>query len=379
MAPVTNDSRGSIEPFVAANSMGYNQKVEGLNTVLVTGGAGFVGSHTIVELLKVGYEVVVVDNFVNSIPPQNGSKLPPVLERVQKITGKTLHFHELDLTDRESLRKLFKMHKIGAVIHFAALKAVGESVKRPLDYYFNNITGTVTLLQVMGEVGLKRLVFSSSSTVYGSAKYFPTDEEHTTGVGVTNPYGRTKFVCEEIMKDLAKTSKDWQIVLLRYFNPVGAHDSGMIGEDPLDIPVNLMPYIAQCAVGRRERVDVFGGDWETRDGTCIRDFMHVMDLAEGHNAALGKLFDENFSGAKAYNLGRGQGVTVLEMIAAFSRACGKEIPYEIVGRRNGDVRQTTSSGKLAEKELGWKARRTVDNMCADAWRWQSNNPNGYRT
>lgn len=354
------------------------QKVEGLDTVLVTGGAGFVGSHTIIELLKVGYEVVVVDNFVNSIPPQNGCSLPPVLERVQEITGKTLHFHELTLTDREAIRNIFKMYKIDAVIHFAALKAVGESVKRPLDYYYNNLTGTVTLLQVMDEVGMRRLVFSSSSTVYGSAKYFPTDEKHTTGTGVTNPYGRSKYVCEEIMKDVAKTTKDWKLILLRYFNPVGAHESGLIGEDPLGIPVNLMPYIAQCAVGRREIVEVFGGDWETRDGTCIRDYMHVMDLAEGHNAALGKLFDENFTGTKPYNLGRGTGVSVLEMIAAFSKACGKDIPYRIIGRRSGDVQQTTASGKLAEIELDWKARRTVDDMCADTWRWQSKNPNGFR-
>ncbi|XP_047481937.1 UDP-glucose 4-epimerase-like isoform X3 [Penaeus chinensis] len=352
-------------------------KVEGLDTILVTGGAGFVGSHTIVELLKAGYKVVVVDSCINSHPPEEGHDLPPVLERVQNLTGKTVTFHHLSILDRDALKEVFLKHKVDAVIHFAALKAVGESVKRPLDYYHNNITGTAMLLRVMGEVGVKRLVFSSSSTVYGPAKYFPTDEEHPTGQGVTNPYGRSKFVCEEMMKDLAKAEEGWQLVLLRYFNPVGAHPSGDIGEDPLGIPVNLMPYIAQVAVGRRERINVFGGDWDTPDHTCIRDFMHVMDLAEGHTAALTKFGDPAFRGAKPFNLGRGKGVSVLEMIAAFSRACGKELPYKIVGRRWGDVQQTTSSGKLAEKEFGWKATRTLDDMCADTWRWQSKNPNGY--
>ncbi|XP_071544332.1 UDP-glucose 4-epimerase-like [Panulirus ornatus] len=352
-------------------------KVADVEVVLVTGGAGFVGSHTIIELLNVGYQVVVVDNCLTSKPPRKGETLPAVLRRVQDITGMNLDFHMVSLLDRQALRKVFLLYKVDVVIHFAALKAVGESVKRPLDYYHNNLTGTITLLQVMSEVGCKRLVFSSSSTVYGSAQYFPTDEEHGTGVGITNPYGRSKYVCEQIMKDLTVADKEWRVVLLRYFNPVGAHESGLIGDDPLGVPVNLMPYLAQCAVGRRDVVHVFGGDWDTPDGTCVRDYMHVVDLAKGHNAALAKVSDKKFTGAKAYNLGRGKGISVLEMISAFSKACGKEIPYKIVGRRRGDVRRTTCSGTLAEKELSWKSSRTVDDMCRDVWRWQSKNPNGY--
>nr|XP_027209219.1 UDP-glucose 4-epimerase-like isoform X1 [Penaeus vannamei] len=345
--------------------------------VLVTGGAGFVGSHTILELQKVGHTVVVVDNCVNATAGETQAALPLALQRVEKITDKKVHFYMLSLLDRCALIKVFRKHKVDVVIHFAALKAVGESVEKPLAYYANNVTGTINLLEVMSEVGVKRLVYSSSATVYGVPQYLPTDEEHPTGVGVTNPYGQTKYVCEQIMKDLAVADKDWKVILLRYFNPVGAHETGMIGEDPNGIPNNLVPYIAQVAVGKRECVSVFGGDYNTPDGTGVRDYIHVVDLALGHEAALGKIFEESFRGAKAYNLGTGKGVSVLEMIKAFGKACGKEIPYKVVGRREGDVPTMVASCALAEKELGWKATRNLDEMCEDTWRWQSQNPDGY--
>ncbi|XP_042857841.1 UDP-glucose 4-epimerase-like isoform X2 [Penaeus japonicus] len=345
--------------------------------VLVTGGAGFVGSHTILELQKVGHTVVVVDNCVNATAGENQTSLPLALQRVESITGKKVHFYMLSLLDRCALIKVFRKHKVDVVIHFAALKAVGESVEKPLAYYANNVTGTINLLEVMSEVGVKRLVYSSSATVYGVPQYLPTDEEHPTGVGVTNPYGQTKYVCEQIMKDLAVADKEWKVILLRYFNPVGAHETGMIGEDPNGIPNNLVPYIAQVAVGKRECVSVFGGDYNTPDGTGVRDYIHVVDLALGHEAALAKIFDETFKGAQAYNLGTGKGVSVLEMIQAFSKASGKEIPYKVVGRREGDVATMVASCSLAEKELGWKANRNLDEMCVDTWRWQSQNPDGY--
>lgn len=345
--------------------------------VLVTGGAGYVGSHTVVELLKADHTVIVVDNCVNAAKATEGDGLPPALERVQKITGKTLTFHELSLLNRQALVNVFSKYKVDVVIHLAALKAVGESVEKPLAYYANNITGTLNLLEVMSEVGVKRLIFSSSATVYGVPQYLPADEKHPTGVGVTNPYGQTKYVCEQIMKDLAIADKDWRIVLLRYFNPVGSHESGLIGEDPNGIPNNLVPYISQVAIGRRPHVNVFGNDYNTADGTGVRDYIHVVDLAIGHEVAIAKIFQPDFTGAKAYNLGTGMGISVLEMINAFSKACGKEIPYKIVGRREGDVATVVASCALAEKELNWKATRGLDQMCEDTWRWQRMNPNGF--
>ncbi|KAG7163923.1 UDP-glucose 4-epimerase-like 2 [Homarus americanus] len=422
------------------------------HTVLVTGGAGFVGSHTVVELLLAGHQVVVVDNCVNSaappaniaplpsvngghdkddtvpsvngghdkddtvpfvngghdkgdtVPSVNGEHdkgspalltrrgvkhLPPSLARVHTITGKEVTaFYTVSLLDRPALSQIFVKHKVDVVIHFAALKAVGESVEMPLTYYVNNVTGTLTLLEVMSEAGVKKIVYSSSATVYGTPQYLPTDERHPTGQGVTNPYGHTKHFCEQIMKDLATADKEWQVVLLRYFNPVGAHESGMIGEDPRGPPNNLLPYIAQVAVGKREILSVYGDDYDTADGTDIlsryvalkqvystgvRDYIHVMDLAGGHVAALDKMFSEDFKGSVAYNLGTGRGVSVLEMVDAFTR----KIPYKIVGRREGDVATMVACCALAELQLGWRATRDLNQMCADAWRWQSQNPDGY--
>lgn len=345
--------------------------------VLVTGGAGYVGSHTIVELLNANHSVIVVDNCVNAAKANEGQHLPPALQRVQKITGKTLQFHELSLLNRPALLNVFSKNKVDVVIHFAALKAVGESVEKPLIYYANNVTGTLNLLEVMSEVGVKRLVFSSSATVYGVPQYLPVDENHPTGVGVTNPYGQTKYVCEQIMKDLAIADKEWRVVLLRYFNPIGSHESGLIGEDPSGIPNNLVPYVSQVAIGRRSHVSVFGNDYSTPDGTGVRDYIHVVDLAVGHEAALTRLFQPDYVGAKAYNLGTGQGISVLEMISAFSKASGKEIPHKIVGRREGDVATMVASCALAEQELKWKATRGLQQMCEDTWRWQCQNPKGF--
>ena len=333
--------------------------------VLVTGGAGYIGSHTCVELLNAGKEVVVIDNLCNSCEE--------ALERVKKITGKELTFYQADLFDRKAVEEVFEKEKIESVIHFAGLKAVGESVQKPLEYYYNNITGTLVLCDVMRKYGVKKLVFSSSATVYGSPKTVPIKEDFP--LSVTNPYGRTKLMLEDIFRDFYVADPEWNIILLRYFNPIGAHKSGLIGEDPKGIPNNLTPYITQVAVGKLKEVGVFGNDYNTPDGTGVRDYIHVVDLAIGHVKALKKLEEE--PKVRTYNLGTGQGYSVLEVIKAFSKACGKDIPYVLKPRRAGDIATCYADASLAEKELGWKAERKLDEMCEDSWRWQSQNPNGY--
>jgi len=347
-------------------------------TVLVTGGAGYVGSHCIVELLKEDFTVICIDNFVNSI---KGHIYPESILRVQELTGKSVIFFEADITNKDSLRQVFaKSHaggqKIDCVIHFAALKAVGESCASPLKYYGNNVTGSANLMEVMMEFSVKKIVFSSSATVYGQPKYLPVDEKHPTG-NCTNPYGKTKFFMEEIIKDVSAANPEWGCTLLRYFNPVGAHPSGMIGEDPQGVPNNLMPYIAQVAVGRRQKLSVYGSDFDTVDGTGCRDYIHIMDIAKGHVAALRQIIEPSFHGVKIYNLGTGKGVTVLEILKTFEEVTGQKIPYELVDRRPGDVASCYASSTLAEKELGFKAEKTLADMCKDMWTWQSKNPNGF--
>ncbi len=331
--------------------------------ILVAGGAGYIGSHTVVELLAAGHGVVAVDNFSNSSPA--------VLERLEKITGSKIAFYKVDLRDRVALEKVFEEQAFDAVIHFAGLKAVGESVEQPLAYYRNNLDSTLTLLEVMAAKGVKQLVFSSSATVYGDPERVPIDEK--ASVHATNPYGQTKVMIEQILRDVAVADPAWRITILRYFNPVGAHESGLIGEDPRGRPNNLVPYIAQVAVGRRERLAVYGGDWDTPDGTGVRDYLHVVDLARGHVAAL----ERGESGVAVYNLGTGRGVSVLEMVKAFEKACGHRIAYEIVARRPGDIAVCYADASLARRELGWKAEKSLEDMCADTWRWQSRNPRGY--
>jgi len=335
-------------------------------TILVTGGAGYIGSHCAVELLTDGHEVVVLDNLGNSDAES--------LHRVRAIAGRDLAFHAVDLLDKPGIERVFAAHRIDAVIHFAGLKAVGESVREPLRYYHNNLTGTLHLLQVMNDRGVKRLVFSSSATVYGEPDSVPIREDFP--LSATNPYGQTKLMIEDICRDLAAADAGWRIALLRYFNPIGAHASGRIGEDPVGIPNNLMPYLLQVAVGKRPKLSVYGGDWSTPDGTGVRDYIHVVDLALGHLAALGKL--ERQPGCVAYNLGTGRGVSVLELLRAQSRAVGRDLPYEIVARRPGDVAVSYADPAFAMRELGWRATRDLDAMCADGWRWQKDNPNGYR-
>jgi UDP-glucose 4-epimerase len=332
---------------------------------LVTGGAGYIGSHTCVELLNAGHEVVVVDNLINSKEES--------LKRVQELAGKPLEFHKVDLLDREGLAAVFDRAPVDAVIHFAGLKAVGESVAMPLRYYHNNITGTLILCEVMAQHGVKNLVFSSSATVYGDPSKMPITEDMP--LSATNPYGRTKLMIEEILCDLYVSDHAWNIALLRYFNPVGAHASGRIGEDPNGIPNNLVPYIAQVAVGKLAELRVFGDDYPTPDGTGVRDYIHVVDLALGHLKALEKL--RSNPGVVSYNLGTGRGYSVLEVLAAFEKVAGKPIPYRIVDRRPGDVAASYADPAKANRELGWSAGRDIDEMCADVWRWQSNNPNGY--
>ena len=333
--------------------------------ILVTGGAGYIGSHTCVELLQAGYEVVVVDNLSNSKEES--------LTRVQELTRKSLEFHQVDLRDYKGLERIFKLQDIDTVIHFAGLKAVGESVGKPLHYYSNNVGGTVTLCQVMQIQGVRNLVFSSSCTVYGDPHKVPIQEDFPRSA--TNPYGRSKLMIEDILSDLHVADPSWNIALLRYFNPVGAHSSGRIGEDPNGIPNNLVPYIAQVAVGKLPELNVYGNDYPTPDGTGVRDYIHVIDLAVGHLRALEKL--QTNPGVVPYNLGTGQGDSVLQMVAAFERACGKKIPYKIVARRPGDVSISYADPSKAARELQWKAVHGIDEMCEDVWRWQSMNPDGY--
>ena len=335
--------------------------------ILVTGGAGYIGTHTCIQLLAAGYQLLVLDNFSNSSPE--------ALRRVQAITGIEVPCVKGDINDSALLDSLFEQHAIDAVIHFAGLKAVCEFVAQPLRYYHNNVSGTVTLCQAMQRAGVFNLVFSSSATVYGDSASLPIREDFPTSA--TNPYGRSKLIIEEILGDLYTSDPRWNIALLRYFNPVGAHPSGLIGEDPSDIPNNLMPYIAQVAVGRREQLSVFGSDYPTVDGTGVRDYIHVMDLADGHVKALAWL--KQSLGIKAFNLGTGRGYSVLEMLKAFEQACGKTLAYELVARRPGDVASCYADPALAEQELGWAATLGIEAMCADSWRWQSQNPNGYRS
>ena len=336
--------------------------------ILVTGGAGYIGSHTCLALLEQGHEVVVFDNLYNASEE--------ALNRVKKLTGKDLTFYKADMLDRDAMEKIFDAEKIDAVIHFAGLKAVGESVAKPWEYYHNNITGTLILLDVMRKHGVKKIIFSSSATVYGDPAFVPITEECPKGQ-CTNPYGQTKSMLEQILTDMQKADPEWNVILLRYFNPVGAHESGLIGEDPEGIPNNLTPYITQVAIGKLKEVGVFGNDYDTPDGTGVRDYIHVMDLAEGHVKAL-KKFDDKPS-VYIYNLGTGHGYSVLDVIHAFSKAVGKEIPYVIKPRRAGDIATCYSDATKAKVELGWEAKRNLDDMCRDAWNWQSKNPNGYRS
>jgi len=334
-------------------------------TYLVTGGAGYIGSHTVVELLARGDDVVVVDNLDNS--------KREAVRRSERLGGRPVVFYPDDLLDRAALDRIFATHAIDGVIHFAGLKAVGESVAMPLRYYHNNLTGTLHLMQAMQDAGCRRLVFSSSATVYGDPERVPITED--ARLQTTNPYGRTKFMIEEMLRDQCIADERWQVILLRYFNPVGAHPSGEIGEDPQGIPNNLLPYIAQVAVGRRDRLQVFGDDYPTADGTGVRDYIHVVGHAQGHLAAIDHLADA--AGCRAYNLGTGRGYSVLEMVRAFAAASGRDIPYTVAARRAGDVAECYADPGLAQRELDWRAELDVETMCADAWRWQSQNPQGY--
>lgn len=344
--------------------------------ILVTGGAGYVGSHTTVELLKAGHEVVCIDNCYNAFCAADAD-VPESLKRVQALTGKTVTFYPCDIRDAAKLRHIFKTHKIDCVAHFAALKAVGESCRLPLQYYQNNISGTVTLLEVMNDVGVHQFVYSSSATVYGEPQYLPINESHPTG-NCTNPYGKSKNFTEEILKDLCASSDKWQVVSLRYFNPVGANESATIGEDPNGEPNNLMPYISQVAVGKLAKLRVFGSDYPTKDGTGVRDYIHIVDLAIGHVVAIDRLAKQAIKGLVTFNLGTGIGYSVLEIVDAFTKASGCEIPYELVDRRPGDVATSFADASLAQSILGWTATRGLKEMCEDTWRWQQRNPNGFK-
>ena len=334
--------------------------------ILVTGGAGYIGSHTCVELLNSGYEVVVMDNLYNASAK--------ALDRVQQITGKTLTFYEADMLDQPAMDKIFEAEKPDAVIHFAGYKAVGESVAKPIEYYHNNMTGTLLLCDTMRKHGVKNIIFSSSATVYGDPLEIPITEE-CPKQNPTNPYGQTKTMLEQVLMDIHRADPEWNVTLLRYFNPIGAHKSGLIGEDPKGIPNNLLPYVAQVAIGKLKCVGVFGNDYDTPDGTGVRDYIHVVDLARGHVKAIEK-FKEN-KGVLIYNLGTGNGYSVLQVIEAFGKACGRKIPYEIKPRRAGDIATCYCDPSKAKRELGWEAEYGIDEMCADSWKWQTQNPNGY--
>lgn len=336
-------------------------------SILVTGGAGFIGSHTCVELLNAGYEVVVVDNLYNASEK--------ALERVEQITGKKVTFYEADILDRDALNAIFDKEQVESVIHFAGYKAVGESVRKPIEYYYNNITGTLILCDVMRKHNVKNIVFSSSATVYGDPAFIPITEECPKGK-ITNPYGQTKGMLEQVLTDIFVSDPEWRVVLLRYFNPIGAHKSGLIGEDPKGIPNNLVPYVAQVAIGKLKCLGVFGKDYDTHDGTGVRDYIHVVDLAKGHVAAIQKV-EKTEPGVLIYNLGTGKGYSVLDVVHAFEKACGKEIPYEIKPRRAGDIATCYADPTKAKKELGWVAEYGIEEMCEDSWRWQTMNPNGY--
>ena len=349
------------------NKFNKNEKEIFIMAILVTGGAGYIGRHTSLELLDAGYDVVVLDNLSNSSEKS--------LDRVKALTGKEVKFYKGDILDRDILNKIFKEEKIDSCIHFAGLKAVGESVAKPWEYYNNNIAGTLTLVDVMRQNGCKSIIFSSSATVYGDPAQIPITEECPKGQ-CTNPYGWTKSMLEQILTDIQFADKEWNVILLRYFNPIGAHKSGLIGEDPNGIPNNLMPYITKVATGELPRVNVFGNDYPTPDGTGVRDYIHVMDLATGHVNAIDKI-KEN-PGVKVYNLGTGKGYSVLDVIKNFSEASGIDIPYVITDRRPGDIAECYSDATLAKEELGWEAKYDIKEMCADSWNWQKNNPNGYR-
>ena len=339
-----------------------------MTRVLLTGGAGYIGSHTAVELLEKDFEIVIYDNLVNS------SEI--ALERIRKITGKDFKFYEADILDTDFLKKVLIEEKIDVVIHFAALKAVGESVKKPLEYYHNNLTGTLSLLKAMVNTNVNKIIFSSSATVYGDPETTPITEDFPKGT-CTNPYGWSKSFMEQIMTDLNTADPDFKVVLLRYFNPIGAHKSGLIGEDPKGIPNNLLPYISQVAVGKLEYLHVYGDDYDTHDGTGIRDYIHVVDLAKGHVLAVEKI--DELKGVEIINLATGNGYSVLDVVNAFEKACGKKIPYKIEGRRAGDIDKSYADASYAEKTIGWKAQNGIDEMCQDAWRWQKMNPNGYES
>ena len=336
-----------------------------MKTILVTGGAGYIGSHTLIELINNNFNVVVVDNLVNSSHES--------LRRVEQITGHEIPFIEADVRDQSVLDDIFTTYSIDSVIHFAGLKAVGESVAKPLEYYDNNLVSTLALLEAMREHSVKQLVFSSSATVYGNPNELPLRETSTVGVGLTNPYGKTKYMIEQIIQDYCAADPAFEATILRYFNPIGAHQSGQIGEDPSGIPNNLLPYVAQVAVSKLQSVGVFGNDYDTPDGTGVRDYIHVVDLARGHVAALQHMKD----GANVYNLGTGSGTSVLEIIKAFSKACGRNLPYDIKPRRAGDIAACYADCSKAERELGWRAELSIEQTCADSWRWQSQNPNGF--
>ena len=336
-----------------------------MKTILVTGGAGYIGSHTLIELINNNFKVVAIDDLANSSRES--------LRRVEQITGHEIPFIEADVRDQSALSDIFTTYDIDSVIHFAGLKAVGESVAKPLEYYDNNLVSTMTLLEAMREHNVKQLVFSSSATVYGSPSELPLRETSTVGVGLTNPYGKTKYMIEQIIQDYCAADPTFEATILRYFNPIGAHQSGQIGEDPNGIPNNLLPYVAQVAVGKLQSVGVFGNDYDTPDGTGVRDYIHVVDLARGHVAALQHMK----AGANVYNLGTGSGTSVLEIIKAFSKACGRNLPYDIKPRRAGDIAACYADCSKAERELGWRAELSIEQACADSWRWQSQNPNGF--